>query len=54
VPGGTVARNGEADDDALDFVAADNLSPQKARVLLTLALTRTADTHEIQGMFRRY
>ncbi|MGD1146764.1 MAG: type II asparaginase [Thermoanaerobaculaceae bacterium] len=54
VPGGAVARNGEADDDALDFVAADNLSPQKARVLLILALTRTADTREIQRMFRRY
>jgi L-asparaginase type II len=54
IPGGAVARNGEADDDALDFVVADNLSPQKARVLLTLALTRTSDTREIQRMFRRY
>jgi len=54
IPGGAVARNGEADDDALDFVVADNLSPQKARVLLTLALTRTADTREIQRMFWRY
>ncbi|HVN75704.1 MAG TPA: type II asparaginase [Thermoanaerobaculaceae bacterium] len=54
IPGGAVARNGEADDDALDFVVADNLSPQKARVLLTLALTRTTDTKEIQAMFRRY
>ncbi len=54
IPGGAVARNGEADDDALDFVVADNLSPQKARILLALALTRTADTREIQRMFRRY
>ncbi len=54
VPGGAVARNGEADDDALDFVVADNLSPQKARILLALALTRTADTREIQRMFWRY
>lgn len=54
IAGGTVARNGEADDDALDFVVADNLSPQKARVLLALALTRTSDTREIQRMFRRY
>ena len=54
VPGGAVARNGEADDDALDFVVADDLSPQKARILLALALTRTADTREIQRMFRRY
>ncbi len=54
IPGGAVARNGEADDDALDFVVADNLSPQKARILLALALTRTTDTREIQRMFRRY
>src|SRR5664280_60223 len=39
IPGGAVARNGEADDDALDFVVADNLSPQKARILLALALS---------------
>jgi L-asparaginase len=54
IPGGAVARNGEADDEALDFVVADNLSPQKARILLALALTRTTDTREIQRMFRRY
>jgi L-asparaginase len=54
VGSGAVARNGEANDDALDFVVADDLNPQKARVLLTLALTRTADTHEIQRMFERY
>jgi L-asparaginase len=49
-----VARNGEANDDALDFVVADNLNPQKARILLALALTRTTDTHEIQRMFYQY
>ncbi len=54
IPGGPVVRDGEADDDALDFVVADNLSPQKARILLALALTRTTDTREIQRMFRRY
>ncbi len=54
IPGGSVARNGEANDDALDFVVADDLSPQKARVLLALALTRTTDTREIQRIFRRY
>jgi L-asparaginase/glutamin-(asparagin-)ase len=51
---GIVARNGEADDDALDFVAADTLSPQKARILLMLALTRTSDTAQIQRMFYTY
>ena len=54
IPGGPVVRDGEADDDALDFVVADNLSPQKARILLALALTRTSDTREIQRIFRRY
>jgi len=36
------------------FVAADNLSPQKARILLQLALTRTDKPDEIQKMFDEY
>ena len=36
------------------MVAADNLNPQKAWVLLTLALTRTSDPDTIQRMFDRY
>jgi len=36
------------------FVAADNLSPQKARILLQLALTKTAKPDEIQRMFDEY
>lgn len=36
------------------MVAADNLSPQKAALLLTLALTRTADPDEVQRMFDEY
>ena len=36
------------------FVAADNLSPQKARILLQLALTRTAKPDEIQQIFDEY
>jgi L-asparaginase type II len=51
---GIVARNGEANDDELDFVAGDNLSPQKARILLMLALTRTTNTRDIQKMFSTY
>jgi L-asparaginase/glutamin-(asparagin-)ase len=51
---GIVARNGEANDDELDFVAGDNLSPQKARILLMLALTRTSNTRDIQKMFSTY
>jgi L-asparaginase len=37
-----------------DFVVADNLTPQKARLLLALALTRTDDTDEIARMFQTY
>ena len=51
---GIVARNGEANDDQLDFVVADTLNAQKARILLMLALTRTSDTKEIQRMFYTY
>jgi L-asparaginase len=54
VGSGIVRRNIELDDDALGFVAALELSPQKARVLLRLALTRTSDVHEIQRMFEQY
>ncbi|WEF35198.1 type II asparaginase [Pseudoduganella chitinolytica] len=51
---GILARNGEANDDELDFVAADTLSPQKARILLMLALTKTNSTRDIQRMFYTY
>jgi L-asparaginase len=51
---GIVARNGEANDDELDFVVSDTLNPQKARILLMLALTRTSDTKEIQRIFYTY
>lgn len=36
------------------MVVADNLNPQKAAVLLSLALTRTRDTAEIQRIFDEY
>src|SRR6059058_4877317 len=36
------------------FVAADNLSPQKARILLQLALTKTRKPEDIQKMFDEY
>jgi len=36
------------------MVVADNLSPQKAALLLTLALTRTSNLDEIQRMFDEY
>ena len=36
------------------MIAADNLSPQKASLLLALAMSRTADVDEIQRVFNRY
>jgi len=33
------------------FVAGDNLQPWKARLLLSLALTKTNNADEIQRMF---
>ena len=40
--------------DALGMIPGDNLNPQKARVLLMLALTKTRDVKEIARMFREY
>lgn len=54
VGNGIVARNGEANDDELDFVVSDTLNPQKARILLMLALTNTTNTKAIQKMFYTY
>jgi L-asparaginase len=55
IAAGVVTRNtGHVDDDALDFVVADDLSPQKARILLMLGLTRTREPRELQRMFRTY
>jgi L-asparaginase len=52
--GGIVERNVEMDDDRLGFIAADELNPQKARILLMLGLTRTRDPLELQEMFYAY
>lgn len=51
---GRVARNAEMNDDKLGTVAADNLNPQKARILLMLALTVTNNPQAIQQMFYTY
>jgi len=54
VGSGLVARNGEVNDDEFDFIVSNTLNPQKARVLLLLALTQTTDTKEIQQIFYDY
>ncbi|HBS59435.1 MAG TPA: L-asparaginase 2 [Firmicutes bacterium] len=54
VSSGIVARNGAVDDDHHGFIVADTLNPQKARILLMLALTKTCVPREIQRMFWQY
>jgi L-asparaginase len=49
---GRVIRRKEYDD--LGFIPADTLNPQKSRILLMLALTRTNDLNEIKRMFSEY
>ena len=50
---GFVSRNVEIDDDALGFIASRDLSPQKARILLKLALLETGDPQRIRAYFQR-
>src|SRR5262252_3039257 len=40
--------------DEAGMVGADNLNPQKARILLMLALTRTSAVNEVRRMFATY
>jgi L-asparaginase len=40
--------------DSLGMIPGDNLNPQKARILLMLALTKTTDLKEIRRMFAEY
>lgn len=45
---------GRKDFDVLGLIPADNLSPQKARILLMLALAKTSDFGEIARIFSQY
>jgi L-asparaginase len=51
---GSVGRNVEIDDDGLGFLASDELNPQKARILLTLALLEPRPAAELQKLFSTY
>ena len=51
---GTVGRNVEVNDDELNLVASDELNPQKARILLMLALLKPRSIAEIQNLFYSY
>ncbi|UGS43584.1 L-asparaginase 2 [Pseudocitrobacter corydidari] len=54
VPTGATTEDAEIDDAKYGFVASGTLNPQKARVLLQLALTQTKDPKQIQQMFNQY
>lgn len=51
---GEVSRNIEVNDDALGFVAAEQLNPQKSRVLLQLCLANGFDRNAVQEAFYTY
>lgn len=51
---GLVGRNVELNDDELGFIASDELNPQKARILLSLALLGKPTPKELQTMFMTY
>lgn len=54
VPTGPTTLDAEVDDAQYQFVASQELNPQKARVLLMLALTKTNDRKKIQEYFNEY
>jgi L-asparaginase len=51
---GTVGRNVELNDDELGFIASDELNPQKARILLSLALLGKRTPDQVQHLFYKY
>ena len=51
---GNVGRNVEVNDDELNLIASDELNPQKARVLLSLALLKTRTPQDLQRLFNEY
>jgi L-asparaginase len=51
---GSVGRNVEVNDDELNLIASDELNPQKARILLSLALLKSHTPQELQNLFYQY
>jgi L-asparaginase len=43
-----------AEYDAMGIIPGDTLNPQKARILLMLALTKTNDPKELRRIFSEY
>lgn len=51
---GSALRNPDPIDEELGLVVADDQTPQKARLLLALALTISRKTEDLQAIFERY
>jgi L-asparaginase len=51
---GSVGRNVELNDDELGLVASDELNPQKARILLMLALLTPHSPDQLQQLYYNY
>ncbi|CAJ93011.1 L-asparaginase/archaeal Glu-tRNAGln amidotransferase subunit D [Cupriavidus necator] len=51
---GVVVRNAEQPDDKYDWIVTDDQLPQKARILMALALTQTNDAKALQQVFWKY
>ena len=51
---GSVGRNVELNDDELGLTASDELNPQKARILLSLALLQKHTPEQLQQLFYQY
>jgi len=53
-PSGRVVLHDEINDDELGTIVSDDLTPQKARILLMLGLTKTKDKKALQQFFFKY
>ncbi|MBO9201693.1 MULTISPECIES: type II asparaginase [Niastella] len=53
-PSGRVVLHDEINDDELGTIVSDDLTPQKARVLLMLGLMKTKDKKQLQQYFFKY
>jgi L-asparaginase len=54
VPTGVVGRDVEVKDDEIGTIASYDLNPQKARILLSLALLKRPSSADLQRMFKEY
>lgn len=53
-PSGRVVLHDEINDEELGTIVSDDLTPQKARILLMLGLTKTKDKKQLQDYFFKY